>query len=166
LRFWCAILHGYLREYDPAKTQYQMARALGYFPSECCLELGENDIERESFESAERHLRDALQEILKAKRTAPPKVRPDSSTDWWCTPRKSAIGSDVPPGYFLLKVCLLWALVAAERGDVARARRKLRFVDRHLKFLGKPRPAAERDELGDFGDRRLEITGRYEDYLG
>ena len=64
-------------------------------------------------------------------------------------------------------MCLQLALVAAERGrDVARARRKLGFVHRHLKFLGKPQPTAERDELRDFEDRRLQIAARYEDYLG
>jgi len=109
-------------EYDSAKKQYQMARALGHFPSECYLYLGENDIEQELFESAERHLRDALQEILKVKRTALPKARPDSSTNWWRTPQKSADGSDVPPGYFLLRVCLQLALVAAERAATSRAR--------------------------------------------
>jgi hypothetical protein len=73
----------------------------------------------------------------------------------------------VPPGYFLLRVCLSLALVAAERGrDVARARRKLGFVERHMKFLGKPQPTAKRDELDDFENRRLEIAARYEDYLG
>ena len=167
LHYWSALFHSYLIEYDSAKKQYQIARALGHFPSECYLYLGENDIEQELFELAERHLRDALQEILKAKRTALPKARPDLSTNWWRTPQKSANGSDVPPGYFLLRVCLVLALVAAERGrDVARARRKLGFVHRHLKFLGKPQPTAERDELGDFEDRRLEIAARYEDYLG
>ena len=165
LHFWSAVCHGQLMEYDSAKKQYQMARALGHFPSECYLYLGENDIEQELFESAERHLRDALQEILKVKRIALP--RPDLSTNWWRTPQKSVDGSDVPPGYFLLRVCLLLALVAAERGrDVARARRKLGFVHRHLKFLGKPQPTAERDELRCFEDRRLEIEARYEDYLG
>ncbi len=167
LHFWSAAFHSHLMEYNSAKKQYQMARALGHFPSECYLYLGENDIEQELFESAERHLRDALREILKVKRTALPKARPDSSTNWWRTPQKSANGNDVPPGYFLLMVCLQLALVAAERGrDVARARRKLGFVHRHLKFLGKPQPTAERDELRDFEDRRLEIAARYEDYLG
>jgi tetratricopeptide (TPR) repeat protein len=167
LHFWSAAFHGHLMEYDCAKKQYQVARALGHFPSECYLYLGENDIEQELFESAERHLRDALREILKVKRIALPKARPDSSTNWWRTPQKSANGSDVPPGYFLLRVCLLLALVAAERGrDVARARRKLGFVHRHMKFLGKPQPTAERDELRDFEERRLEIAARYEDYLG
>ena len=167
LHFWSARAHGALMEYDSAKKRYQMARALGHFPSECYLCLGENDIQQDLFEWAERHLRDALQEILKAKRAALPKARPDSSTNWWRTPQKSANGSDVPPGYFLLRVCLLLALVVAERGrDVARARRKLGFVHRHLKFLGKPQPTAERDELRDFENRRLEIAARYEDYLG
>jgi tetratricopeptide (TPR) repeat protein len=167
LHFRIAGCHTDLTEYGPAKKQYQMARALGHFPSECYLYLGENDVEQELFDSAERHFRDALQEILKAKRTALPKARLDSSTNWWRTPQKSAYGSDVPPGYFLLRVCLHLALVAAERdSDVAGARRKLGFVDRHLKFLGKPQPTAERDELRGFEDRRLEIETRYEDYLG
>ena len=167
LQFWSAVCHDQLMDYDPAKKQYQMARALGHFPSECYLHLGQNDIEQGLFESAEQHLRDALEEILKAKRAALPKARPDSSTNWWRTPQKSADDSEVPPGYFLLKVCLLLALVAAERGrDVARARRKLGFVHRHLKFLGKPQPTAERDEIRDFEDRRLEIAARLEDYLG
>ncbi|MGX1050850.1 tetratricopeptide (TPR) repeat protein [Bradyrhizobium japonicum] len=167
LHFRSAVCHTHLTEYDSAKKQYQIARALGHFPSACYLCLGENDIEQQLFDSADRHLRDALQEILKAKRTALPKARPDSSTNWWRTPQKSAYGSDVPPGYFLLRICLLLALVAAERGsDIARARRKLGFVDRHLKFLGKPQPTAERDELRNFEDRRLDIAARYEDYLG
>jgi tetratricopeptide (TPR) repeat protein len=167
LHFWSAMCHDQLMDYDPAKKQYQMARALGHFPSECYLHLGQDDIEQELFESAEQHLRDALEEILKAKRAALPKARPDSSTNWWRTPQKSADDSEVPPGYFLLKVCLLLALVAAERGrDVARARRKLGFVHRHQKLLGKPKPTAERDELREFEDRRLEIAARYEDYLG
>jgi tetratricopeptide (TPR) repeat protein len=168
LHFWRAAFHGYLMEYDPAKKQYQIARALGDFPSECYLELGENDIEQELLESAERYLRDALQEILKAKRIALQKARDDSSKDWWRTPQRSPTSSrGVPLGYFLLKVCLLLALVAVERGrDVARARRKLGFVDRHLKFLGKPLRTAEREELREFEDRHLEIVARYEDYLG
>jgi tetratricopeptide (TPR) repeat protein len=167
LHFWSAAFHSSLMEYDPAKKQYQMARALGHFPSECYLYLGDNYIEQELYESAERHLRNALQEILKAKRTALPKARPESSTNWWRRPQNSAFGEGVPPGYFLLRVCLSLALVAAERGrDVARARRKLGFVERHMKFLGKPQPTAKRDELDDFENLRLEIAARYEDYLG
>jgi tetratricopeptide (TPR) repeat protein len=162
LHFWSAQFHGYLMEYDSAKKQYQMARALGHFPSECYLGLGQNDVEQELFESADRHLRYALQEILQAKRTALPKARPESSTNWWRRPQTSADSRNVPPGYFLLRVCLLLALVAAERaGDVARARRKLGFVGRHMKFLGEPPPTAS-----DFEERYLEIAARYEDYLG
>ena len=50
LHFRSAGCHTDLTEYGPAKKQYQMARALGHFPSECYLYLGENDIEQELFE--------------------------------------------------------------------------------------------------------------------
>jgi tetratricopeptide (TPR) repeat protein len=164
LHFWLGRFHGDLMEYDASAKHYQMAKALGAFPIECNLYLGWEDIEQELFDDAEGHLRDTVREIFQLRQAA--RGGAMSLTDWLRTPQSSADGS-VPPGYFLLNVCLLLALIFAERGhDIARAKRKLRFVDRHRSFLGQPSQTAGPEEDGPFEKRRREIAARYEDYVG
>jgi tetratricopeptide (TPR) repeat protein len=167
LHYWLARFHGDLMEYDLSAKHYTMAKAMGAFPFECYWYLGLDNIEQELFDRAEGHLRDALHEIFIAMRAERQGATPISLKDWWQRPRLCADGSKVPPGYFLLNICLQLALVVAERGrDVARARRLLRYVDRHLHFLGEPLPTAEYDERRPFEDRQREIKARYEEHLG
>jgi tetratricopeptide (TPR) repeat protein len=168
LHYWLGRFHGELREYDSSVMHYQMARALGAFPIECRLYLGWVHLEQDLLEPAEKHLRDALYEISQAREEIAGRYAEclRDRREWLRRPRDSAEGK-VPPGYFLLNVCLLLALVLADRGrDIARANRKLGFVKRHWCFLGEPAPRAGRDERVGFEARRRELKARYEDYLG
>jgi tetratricopeptide (TPR) repeat protein len=172
LHFWLGRFHGELMEYDSSAKHFEMAKALRAFPVECRLYLGWEHIEQEFYDQAERHLRDALQEIFKSSehkkeqgklQRAPLK---ESPSDWWRTAGEFSEGR-LPPGYFLLKIYLFLALVFAERGcDVARAKPLLGFVDQHMHFLGEPPPLAERDDRRRYEERRLEIAALYKDYLG
>src|SRR5262249_33025629 len=111
---------------------------------------------------AEQHLREALYEMFQSWQAA----HKDHSS-WLSTPQSSSRPYDVPPGYFLLAIALLMALIFAERGcDLPRARRKLRFVDRPRNFLGNPPATANRRARRDFESRCKAIAARYEDYLG
>lgn len=172
LHFWLGRFHGDLKEYDSSAKHYEMAKALKTYPVECRLYLGWEGIEQELFDKSESHLRDALSEIFQSRRAAREQDKrsgkpPKSPADLWRMPLEGFSEGKIPPGYFLLNICLLLALVFTERGrDIKRAKRWLGFVDQHMHILGEPPPLAERDERVRYEVRSREIKARYKDYLG
>lgn len=123
-------------------------------------------------DQAESNLRGTLWQIFELRQAAreqdkPSGKGPKSPANWWRAPLEGFSEDKIPPGYFLLNICLLLALVFAERGrDIKAAKRRLGFVDQHMHILGEPPPLAPRDERVRYERRRQEIKARYEDYLG
>jgi tetratricopeptide (TPR) repeat protein len=105
LHFWLGRFHHDLMDYDESAKHYEMAKALGTYPLECCTYLGSMHIEMDSFEQAERHLRAALREVLQSRRRAGRDAHTMSLRDWCRTSREFSDGP-LLPGYFLLIVYL------------------------------------------------------------
>lgn len=165
LHVWLGRFHHDLMDYDESAKHYEMAKALGTYPLECCTYLGSMYIEMDSFEQAERHLRAALREIVQSRRRAGRAARTMSLSDWCKAPRECSDGA-LPTGYFLLMVYLLMAMVFAERGNVTRAQQMLRRVGRRRHFLDDPPPATGAENRRRIEERRREVAVIYEDYLG
>jgi tetratricopeptide (TPR) repeat protein len=162
LHFWLGRFQGELKDYDPSALNYGMALALDAFRVECRLYLGWEALEKGRFDVAEDNLFETLRELLRLRRAE----APNSGTLWWRQPRRFSDG-DIAPGYFLLNTGLILALVFTDKGgDVERAGRALRFVNRRYSLLGERPSAAEDVARRAFDARRREILARYQDYAG
>jgi len=175
LHFWLGQFHDDVLEYESAAEHFAMAKALGAFSIECSLWLAILCIKQDSFSLAEAHLREAFAKIVEAGRQA----RKASSAgrrrrggsaklivEWLQAPGYFSERL-IPTGYFLLTINLYLAQVFAEGGrDIARARRRLRFVERHRNLLGARPKKADSDTYRAFVDQWRDIAARYEDFLG